>query len=94
MHRNAVIRFALIAFLGSLSLAPDSAQAAKGSAFAEQIARHDYRFNQSTPALSGGVSGPDDQLSRWRGPGRQAVVRHVVHLEQAYQACMVAPGGG
>jgi lipoprotein-anchoring transpeptidase ErfK/SrfK len=36
MHRNAVIRFALIAFLGSLSLAPDAAQAAKGSAFANE----------------------------------------------------------
>jgi lipoprotein-anchoring transpeptidase ErfK/SrfK len=36
MHRNAVIRFALIAFLGSLSLVPDSAQAAKGSAFANE----------------------------------------------------------
>ena len=36
MHRNTVIRFALIAFLGSLSLAPDSAQAAKGSAFANE----------------------------------------------------------
>ena len=43
MHRNAVIRVALIAILGLLSLAPDSAQAAKGSAFAKQIARHDYR---------------------------------------------------
>jgi lipoprotein-anchoring transpeptidase ErfK/SrfK len=36
MHRNAVIRVALIAFLGLLSLAPDSAQAAKGSAFANE----------------------------------------------------------
>jgi lipoprotein-anchoring transpeptidase ErfK/SrfK len=36
MHRNAVIRFALTAFLGSLSLAPDAAQAAKGSAFANE----------------------------------------------------------